>query len=87
MIKCKCCLQEKPIENYYSIVYKTSSNINLGDSIVSSGEETEKINVIEEYCSDCLDVSDIKISNNINYKIQNTNKYQKKTTENYIKHC
>lgn len=85
MIKCKCCLQEKPVENYYSIVYKTSSNINLGDSIVSSGEETEKINVIEEYCSDCLDVSDIKISNNINYKIQNTNKYHKKTTENYIK--
>lgn len=85
MIKCKCCLQEKTIENYYSIVYKTSSNVNLGDSIVSRGEETEKINVIEEYCSDCLDVADIKISNNINYKIQNLNKYHKKTTENYIK--
>ena len=85
MIKCKCCLQEKTIENYYSIVYKTSSNVNLGDSIVSRGEETEKINVIEEYCSDCLNVADIEISNNINYKIQNLNKYHKKTTENYIK--
>lgn len=85
MIKCKCCLQEKTIENYYSIVYKTSSNINLGDSIVSRGEENEKINVIEEYCSDCLDVADIEISNNINYKIKNIDKYHKKTREYYIK--
>ena len=85
MIKCKCCLQEKPIENYYSIVYKTSSNVNLGDSIISLGEETERINVIEEYCSDCLDIADIETSNNINYKIKNIDKYHKKTREYYIK--
>lgn len=85
MIKCKCCHKEKTIDNYYSIVYKTSSNINLGESTISCVKQSEKINIIEEYCSECLDPKDIKITKNINYKIQNINKYQKQATKNYIK--